>query len=199
SKHPVTAWIDSPDLLRARLQHWQGQNLVALDTEFIRERTYYPQLALVQLAIPGEVLLVDPLVPGMADALRPLLVDPAITKLMHSASEDLQALLRGAAAVPAPLFDTQVAAAMCGLGAGLSYQKLVQQVTGTELEKGETRSDWLRRPLSDSQLKYAADDVLHLHAVHDAVEARLRALGRLDWLRQDNERSVNNARNDVDD
>jgi ribonuclease D len=195
----VTLWIDTPDLLRARLQRWQGQTLVALDTEFIRERTYYPQLALVQLAIRDEALLIDPLVPGMADALRPLLLDPAIVKLMHSASEDLQALLRGASAVPAPLFDTQVAAAMCGLGAGLSYQKLVEQVTGTQLEKGETRSDWLRRPLSESQLKYAADDVLHLHEIHDVLSAKLQELGREDWLRQDNERSVNNARNDVDD
>lgn len=195
----MTLWIDTPDLLRARLQRWQGQTLIALDTEFIRERTYYPQLALVQLAIRDEVLLVDPLVPGMADALRPLLVDTAILKLMHSASEDLQALLRGAGAVPAPLFDTQVAAALGGFGAGLSYQKLVEQVTGTQLEKGETRSDWLRRPLSESQLKYAADDVLHLHEIHDVLSAKLAELGRLDWLRQDTERSVTNARNDVDD
>jgi len=191
--------IDTPDLLREHLQRWQGQTLVALDTEFIRERTYYPQLALVQLAIPGEVLLVDPLVPGMADALRPLLLDAGVVKLMHSASEDLQALLRGVGAVPAPLFDTQVAAAICGYGAGLSYQKLVEQVTGTQLEKGETRSDWLRRPLSESQLKYAADDVLHLHEIHDVLSAKLAELGRQDWLRQDNQRSVTNARNDADD
>ena len=195
----MTLWIDTPDLLRAQLQRWQGQALIALDTEFIRERTYYPQLALVQLAIRDEAVLVDPLAPGMADALRPLLVDPAVVKLMHSASEDLQALLRGAGAVPAPLFDTQVAAAMCGLGAGLSYQKLVEQVTGTQLEKGETRSDWLRRPLSASQLKYAADDVLHLHDIHDVLSAKLAELGREPWLRQDSERAINNARNDVDD
>jgi ribonuclease D len=195
----VADWIDTPDLLHSRLQRWQGQTPVALDTEFIRERTYYPQLALVQLATRNEVLLVDPLVAGMGDALRPLLLDPAVVKLMHSASEDLQALLRGAGAVPAPLFDTQVAAAMCGMGAGLSYQKLVEQVTGAQLEKGETRSDWMRRPLSDSQLKYAADDVLHLHEIYDALSAKLRELGREDWLRQDNERSVNNARNDADD
>ena len=195
----MTLWIDTPDLLRTRLQHWQGQTLVALDTEFIRESTYYPQLALVQLAIPGDVLLVDPRVAGMADALRPLLLDPAVTKLMHSVSEDLQALLRGAQAAPAPLFDTQVAAAMCGYGAGLSYQKLVEQVTGIQLEKGETRSDWLRRPLSQSQLHYAADDVLHLHEIHLALSGKLRELAREDWLVQDCERAVRNARNDVDD
>lgn len=195
----MTDWIDTPELLQTRLQQWRTQRSVALDTEFIRERTYYPQLALVQLATRDHVLLIDPVVPGMADALRPLLLDPAVVKVMHSASEDLQALLRGAGAVPGPLFDTQVAAAMCGMGAGLSYQKLVEQVTGAQLEKGETRSDWLRRPLSESQLKYAADDVLHLHEIHDFLQARLQQLGRAHWLRQDNERAVANARNDVDD
>jgi ribonuclease D len=191
--------IDQPELLAARLSAWKGQPLVAMDTEFIRERTYYPQLALVQLAIPGEVLLVDPVAPGIAPLLAAFLDDRATTKLMHSASEDLQALLRGCGVVPAPVFDTQVAAAMAGLGAGLSYLKLVEQVTGITLEKGETRSDWLRRPLSDSQLKYAADDVLHLHAVHAALEPKLRQLGRLDWLNADSERAIANARNDVDD
>lgn len=199
SKDAVSDWIDTPEALRARLQAWTGQTLVALDTEFIRERTYYPQLALVQLAVPGDVLLVDPTAPGVADALRPLLEDPAVTKLMHSASEDLQALLRGCGVVPAPLFDTQVAAAMVGLGAGLGYQKLVEQVTGVALEKGETRSDWLRRPLSESQLKYAADDVIYLHQAHALLDGKLRELGREEWLVADCERAVRNGRNDVDD
>ena len=192
-------WIDQPQLLAARLAAWQGQAVVAMDTEFIRERTYFPQLALVQLAVPGEVLLVDPLVPGMDAVLKPFLEDARVTKLMHSASEDLQALLRGCGAVPSPVFDTQVAAAMSGMGAGLSYLKLVEQVTGITLEKGETRSDWLRRPLSDSQLKYAADDVLHLHAVHAVLEPKLRALGRLDWLHADSARAIASARSDSDD
>lgn len=189
----LSDWIDNPQTLSERLARWSGQPLVALDTEFIRERTYYPQLALVQLAVPGDILLVDPLVPGMDAALRPLLVDPAVTKLMHSASEDLQALQRGCAALPAPLFDTQVAAALAGLGAGLGYQKLVEQVTGITLAKGETRSDWLRRPLSESQREYAADDVRHLHAVHALLDTRLAGLGRHAWLQADAERSLRNA------
>lgn len=189
----MSLWIDTPHALSERLAAWAGQPLVALDTEFIRERTYYPQLALVQLAVPGEILLVDPLVPGMDAALRPLLVDPAVTKLMHSASEDLQALQRGCAALPSPLFDTQVAAALVGLGAGLGYQKLVEQVTGITLAKGETRSDWLRRPLSDSQREYAADDVRHLHAVHALLDDRLAGLSRHAWLQADAERSLRGA------
>jgi ribonuclease D len=192
-------WIDSPQALRGRLQAWDGHPLVALDTEFIRERTFYPQLALVQLAIPGEVLLVDVLVPGMADALRPLLLDARTTKLMHSASEDLQALARGVGAVPEPLFDTQVAAAMAGYGAGLGYQKLVELVTGRQLAKGETRSDWLRRPLSESQLRYAAEDVVHLHEIHAVLAAKLRELDREAWAAQDAARAVRNARTDADD
>ena len=195
----MTHWIDDADTLAAQLDAWKDQALVAMDTEFIRERTYYPQLALVQLAVPGEVILVDPLAPGVAALLAGFLENPAITKLMHSASEDLQALSRGCGAVPSPVFDTQVAAALAGMGSGLSYLKLVEQVTGVTLEKGETRSDWLRRPLSDSQLKYAADDVLHLHAVHGVVEAKLRALGRLDWLQADSDRAIRNARLDSDD
>lgn len=172
---------------------------MALDTEFIRERTYYPHLALVQLAVPGEILLVDPLVDGMDAALRPLLADPGVTKLMHSASEDLQALLRGCQTLPAPLFDTQVAAALCGLGAGLGYQKLVEQVTGVQLAKGETRSDWLRRPLSESQQEYAADDVRHLHAVHAFLDAELTRLGRHAWRQEDSERALRNAADDGED
>ncbi len=189
----MSLWIDTPQALSERLDRWSGQPLVALDTEFIRERTYYPQLALVQLAIPGDILLVDPLVPGMDAALRPLLVDPTVTLLMHSASEDLQALQRGCAGLPTPLFDTQVAAALVGLGAGLGYQKLVEQVTGVALAKGETRSDWLRRPLSESQCEYAADDVRHLHAVHALLDGKLAELGRHDWLYADAGRALANA------
>lgn len=192
-------WIDTPEALAAKLAGWAGQPRVALDTEFIRERTFFPQLALVQLGIPGEILLVDPTVPGMDAALRPLLQDPAVTKLMHSASEDLQALQRGCGALPSPLFDTQVAAAMAGLGAGLGYQKLVEQVTGEVLDKGETRSDWLRRPLSEAQLHYAAEDVRHLHALHAHLQPLLEARGRMAWLQADAERALRNAASDRDE
>ena len=153
----------------------------------------------MQLSVPGEILLVDPLAPGIAAALAPLLGDRSIGKIMHSASEDLQAFARGVGTLPAPLFDTQVAAAMAGLGGGLGYQKLVEMVTGVALEKGETRSDWLRRPLSEAQLRYAAEDVAHLHELHDALEPKLRALGRLDWLQADGERALAGASVEGDD
>jgi ribonuclease D len=190
----MTEWIDSPDALRARLAHPPA--VIGLDTEFIRERTYWPQLALVQIALGGDdagddggrVLLVDPLVPGMCEALAPILVDASVLKVMHSASEDLVAFRHACGVLPRPMFDTQIAAALVGIGGGMGYQKLVQAITGVTLAKGETRSDWLRRPLSPSQLEYAADDVRHLHAMHRHLDDRLQAQDRGDWLQEECER-----------
>jgi len=194
----VHHWIAEPATLAEHLAHWTNLEVLALDTEFIRERTWWPQLALVQMAVPGhDVLLVDPTVPGIADVLRPLLDNPAIVKLMHSASEDVQALQRGCGALPAPLFDTQIAAALCGLGAALGYQKLCENQLGVVLAKSETRSDWLRRPLSDAQLSYAADDVLHLHALHTILRDKLRELGREAWLAEDCARLVATSGNET--
>ncbi|MDE2406837.1 MAG: ribonuclease D [Xanthomonadaceae bacterium] len=193
----MTHWIDTPDALRAHLQDLPPS--IGLDTEFIRERTYWPQLALVQIALADTdeaILLVDPRAPGMCEALAPLLTNPDVLKLMHSPSEDLVAFSHSCGVLPAPLFDTQAAAALCGLGAGLGYQKLVQTVTDINLSKGETRSDWLRRPLSSAQLDYAADDVRHLHTLHQALDAQLLHSGRGAWLAEDCARQLHNAAND---
>lgn len=190
-------WINDPASLRARLPSAPAR--VGLDTEFIRERTFWPQLALVQIAVERDdgidVLLVDPLAPGIAEALRPLLSDPDIIKVMHSASEDLVAFAHTCGAVPEPLFDTQIAAALAGVGGGMGYQRLVQEQLDIALPKGETRSDWLRRPLSPTQLEYAADDVEHLFALHDRLSARIAELDRADWLREDCARLVATAGN----
>ncbi|MBA2239532.1 MAG: ribonuclease D, partial [Lysobacter sp.] len=187
-------WISTPADLAAHFTTAPAR--IGFDTEFIRERTYWPQLALVQIATGDAVLLVDPLAPGMNEALAPILDNPAILKVMHSASEDLIAFKRACGTVPAPLFDTQVAAALAGVAAGIGYQKLVMETLGVALEKGETRSDWLRRPLSPSQLQYAADDVRHLFALHDALRGGLEALGRLAWCQEDCARMLANARAD---
>ncbi|AKC85477.1 ribonuclease D [Pseudoxanthomonas suwonensis] len=187
-------WIDQPAELLRRLE--EAPPRIGLDTEFIRERTYWPRLALVQMAVGDEILLVDPLVPGMPAALAAWLEAPGVLKVMHSASEDLIAFKCACGALPRPMFDTQIAAALDGIGAGLGYQKLVEQLAGVTLPKGETRSDWLRRPLSAAQLEYAADDVRHLAALHDATAAKLRDLGREDWLAEDVERLLANAARD---
>ena len=190
-------WIDTPDALHASLARLPA--VIGLDTEFIRERTYWPQLALVQVALgpaDDDILLVDPLVDGMREPLAALLAAPTVLKVMHSPSEDLVAFRHFCGVLPQPLFDTQLAAALCGLGAGLGYQKLVLAETGIALDKGETRSDWLRRPLSPSQLTYAADDVRHLHALHRDLQARLAGNGRAAWLEEDSARQLANAASD---
>lgn len=186
-------WVTDPTVLASRLA--TRPQRVGLDTEFIRERTFWPQLALVQLAIGEEILLLDPLAPGILDALRPLLLDQSIVKVMHSAGEDLVAFSHACNAAPTPLFDTQVAAALGGIAAGIGYQRLVADLLGVELAKGQTRSDWLKRPLSSAQLDYAADDVRHLDALHDALAARLDTLGRRDWFDEDCARLVTAAGN----
>ena len=187
-------WIDRPDDLRPWLARKPAR--VGLDTEFVRERTWWPILALVQIAIDDEVLLVDARAPGINEAIAELLRDESVLKIMHSPSEDLVAFGHDARALPAPLFDTQAAAALCGLGAGLGYQKLVQMELGVALEKGEQRSDWLRRPLSASQLEYAADDVRHLFALHDDLAGKLAANGHASWLAEDCARALRNATDD---
>ena len=184
----MTRWIASDAELSAALSA-PDAGPVALDTEFIREKTYYAQLALVQVAVGDSILLIDPLPLQGADALLRMLTAPAL-KVMHSPSEDLQALKRRYGVLPRPLFDTQVAAALLGLGAGLGYQALIEKLLGIRLEKGETRSDWLRRPLSESQLTYAADDVRHLAAAHAQLDLRLRERGRREWLDQECERQL---------
>ncbi|MCW5580456.1 MAG: ribonuclease D [Luteimonas sp.] len=196
-------WVADPTLLRQHLANAAPR--IALDTEFIRERTYWPQLALVQIALEGDdprsppILLLDMLAPGMPEALAPVLAEPSVGKIMHSAGEDLIALRRACGVVPEPLFDTQVAAALCGIGAGIGYQRLVQEQLGLAVDKGETRSDWMRRPLSPSQLAYAADDVRHLFALHDTLARRLHALDRSDWCAEDCSRLVAGARDDAGD
>ena len=191
-------WITDPAALDALIA--APPAVLALDTEFVRERTYWPQLALVQIAAgedDDDILLVDPLAPGMPAALARVLDDPRSLKLMHSAGEDLIALKYTCNALPQPLFDTQIAAALCGIGAGLGYQRLVQELLGVAVDKGETRSDWLRRPLSPSQLQYAADDVRHLAAAWRALRDRLEADGRTAWLEEDCARMLANAAQDA--
>ena len=197
-------WITDPAPLHALIAAAPAS--IGLDTEFVRERTYWPQLALVQIAagdaLPNDaasdrqILLVDPLLPDMAGALAQLLADTRILKIMHSASEDLIALKYFCNALPQPLFDTQIAAALCGAGAGLGYQRVLLELLDVSVDKGETRSDWLRRPLSASQLHYAADDVRHLHALHRTLCERLDAQQRMPWLEEDCARMLSNAAQD---
>lgn len=188
----MAAWIDRTDTLQEFNRH-PGQ-LVGLDTEFMRTDTFAPRLALIQIEIDGEVALIDPLAALDLAPLSTRLGDPRTVSIMHSASEDLDALSPLLPDSLGTLFDTQIAAAFCGLGAGLGYQKLVLAVCAVDLPKGETRSDWLQRPLSPQQLEYAAQDVIHLPVLHADLSARLETRGFTEWHAEDCARMLERAR-----
>ena len=163
---------------------------IALDTEFLRERTYLAELALVQIADRHALSLIDPLAGTDLSPLAALLTDPAVTKVVHAARQDLEVLMPLTGVPAAPVLDTQIAAALLGLAPQIGYADLVERVLGVELAKGGAggnlaRTDWTRRPLSDAQLEYAADDVRHLLDVADHVEAQLTTRGRLHWWLED--------------
>lgn len=173
-----------------------------MDTEFVRERTFWPQLALIQIGIPTAnpeaplTLLVDPLQPGILSEVHQLFLRSDVTAIVHSPSEDWVALRENVGALPARAFDTQQAAAMLGMGSGISYLKLVELTLDVALEKGEQRSDWLRRPLSESQQKYAADDVIYLLRAYDILSAQLAEKGFEAWFEQDMDYVLDHARTD---
>lgn len=179
------AWIDQPQLLHDWLEALPAQAIVGVDTEFMRRNTFYPQLALLQLGCEGRFALGDPLAMDLGDALQTSLGSDAVTTVMHSASEDLEALSPLLHDGPHTLFDTQIAAAFVGLGLGISYRALVIELAGVELDKGETRSDWLQRPLTASQRSYAALDVVYLQTIHEQLAARLHERGRSAWHAED--------------
>ncbi|MDX9867219.1 MAG: HRDC domain-containing protein [Kiritimatiellia bacterium] len=158
---------------------------VALDTEFFWERTFYPVLGLVQLATPDGCWLADVVRLGDLSALAPLIASPSVTKVLHDAPQDLAILARATGAVPRSVFDTRLAAGFAGLSATLSLQALLQAVLGVAIAKGETRSDWLRRPLSDNQIRYAAEDVLHLIPLRAALLERCAGKRARGWLDQE--------------
>ncbi|MDR2876583.1 MAG: ribonuclease D [Chromatiales bacterium] len=177
-------YVDTESELLALCRVFAEQPWIALDTEFVREETYFPRLCLLQLAVPGTVACVDPLVLSL-DPLLDVIYDRAITKVFHACHQDLETLFHLHGALPTPLFDTQIAAPLLGLPAQASYARLVEDVLGTHLEKAHTRTDWSRRPLSTEQLDYAADDARYLGPLYLHLRDRLSELGRLQWLEED--------------
>ena len=156
---------------------------VTVDTEFMRETTYYPKLCLIQMATPDEGLLVDPLAPGIdLNPFLDLMADERVIKVFHSARQDLEIVWNIGGIVPHPLFDTQVAAMVCGYGDSVSYEQLVNDLAKARVDKSSRFTDWSRRPLSEAQLAYALSDVTHLIQVYEALEAQLQANGRHGWL-----------------
>jgi ribonuclease D len=173
--------VTSPGQLDTAVFRLQGAQRLAIDTEFMRERTYSPQLCLLQVASDADCYLVDPLAGLELAPLFELLADRAKPKILHAARQDLEVMLNASGRVPGPVFDTQVAAALLGLPPQVGYADLVARRLGHSIDKGQTRTDWSRRPLSDAQLAYAADDVHHLLQLHSELSVALESSGRAHW------------------
>lgn len=186
-------WIDTADALSAVCKQLGTPSWLALDTEFMRERTYYPQLCLVQLATPELVACVDVLALPALDPLLALLNDAGVVKVLHSARQDLEMFFHLSGRVPAPLFDTQLAASFAGFPDQAGYATVVQALLGVTLEKSHTRADWTRRPLPAAVREYAADDVRYLRAIYPLLQQKLASQRRLDWLQAETTRLTDPA------
>jgi len=163
-----------------------GHDFVTVDTEFLRETTYYPKLCLIQMASADEVGLIDTLAPGLdLAAFYALMVNPAVTKVFHAARQDIEIIWNGAKIIPSPLFDSQVAAMVCGFGDQISYEALASSLAGARIDKSSRFTDWSRRPLSEAQIEYAASDVTHLRLVYEKLAAQLQKNNRTEWLRDE--------------
>ena len=172
---------DAP-ALRALCAELHDAPWVALDTEFVREDTYWAQLCLIQVATPARVACIDPLALDDLAPLLALLHDPQVTKVLHSASQDLEIFHHLDGRVPAPVFDTQLAAPLLGHGEQVGFSRLVADVLGVELDKSQSRTDWHERPLPAAAVEYAANDVRYLVPLYEALQAELERRGRLAWV-----------------
>jgi ribonuclease D len=178
-------YIDSNQKLAQFCSGLTTTDYCVIDTEFIRESTYYPELALIQIAAGDQLACIDPLAISEIAPLAELLVKDSLLKVFHSSSQDLEILYQKFGLLPTPVFDTQLAAAVLGYNHQISYADLVQQITGVTLEKKHTRANWMRRPLSQDELDYAMDDVRYLLAVYEALNEKLESTSRYGWMEKD--------------
>ncbi|WP_088331047.1 ribonuclease D [Lacimicrobium sp. SS2-24] len=174
--------IESPSQLAEYCRQAAQQPFIAVDTEFVRTRTLYPRLGLIQLYDGQQLSLVDPLAIGDLGALKELLLNDTVIKVLHACSEDLETFAAAMGVMPNRIFDTQVAAAMLNMGPSLGYAKLVEELSGVTLDKGESRTDWIARPLSSQQLHYAANDVLYLYDLYPQLAQRIEEQGKTGWV-----------------
>ena len=180
--HLITTTSD----LAAVCTRMAAHPFVTVDTEFLRETTYYPLLCVAQMASPEEAVVVDALAPDIDLApLLALMADDRVMKVFHAARQDIEIVWHRAKLIPHPIFDTQVAAMVLGYGNSISYDQLVQRITGDTLDKSHRFTDWTRRPLSEAQLSYAVSDVTHLRDVYLALIDDLARRGRADWVQDE--------------
>ena len=178
--------VTSTSDLAAVCQRLVSAEFITVDTEFMREQTFWPELCLVQIASDAVEAIVDPLAAGIdLGPLYELMAEPGVTKVFHAARQDIEIMYSKAGLVPEPIFDTQVAASVCGYGDSVSYVNLVKDITGHDIDKSSRFTDWSRRPLSDNQLVYALGDVTHLRPVYRHLKAKLDATGRTSWLAEE--------------
>lgn len=172
--------------LAAACERLAAHPFVTVDTEFLRETTYYPKLCLIQLASPDEAVLVDPLAPGIDLApFFALMSNEAVVKVFHAARQDLEIVWLLGRVLPVPLFDTQVAAMVCGYGDSVGYEQLANDLAKARIDKSSRFTDWSRRPLNEAQLVYAEADVTHLRDIYLALKADLDASGRESWVAEE--------------
>ena len=174
--------------LAAVCKRFAAFDTVTVDTEFMRETTYWPKLCVVQLASPEEAVIIDAMTPEIdLDPFFKLMADEKVMKVFHAARQDIEIVYHRGGLIPHPVFDTQVAAMVCGFGDSISYDQLVNRLTGARLDKSSRFTDWSRRPLSERQIEYALADVTHLRDVYQALAARLAEQQRTDWVREEME------------
>lgn len=178
-------YIDTQDAFEACCQQFQNSRFLCIDTEFHRETTYYPELALIQLGNDQHSVCIDPLPLKDFEPLLRLFRNPDIIKVFHAAGQDLEIFHHDFNCLPDPIFDTQIAATLLGYGEQIGYAALVKTCLDVDLDKSQTRTDWMKRPLSDKQLEYAVNDVRYLAQLFPDMEQKLQQLGRLDWLSED--------------
>src|SRR5215469_5832884 len=175
--------ITTTEALAAVCARMEKHAYVTVDTEFLRETTYYPLLCVAQMASPKEAVVIDALAPGIDLApFFELMADEKVMKVFHAARQDIEIVWHRARLIPHPIYDTQVAAMVLGYGDSISYEQLVQRITGDTLDKSHRFTDWTRRPLSEPQLRYAISDVTHLRQLYFKLATDLDRRGRNDWM-----------------
>lgn len=182
---PKPIWITTDSDLAKYCQIWQEQDFIALDTEFMRTSTFYPKPGLVQVADANACYLVDPLTVSDWSSFAELLDNQRVVKVFHACSEDLEVCHRLSGTTPAPVADTQIGAALGSLGGIMGFQRLVKAVLDLDIDKGETRSDWLQRPLRPQQVEYAVADVFYLYQCYERLMVLLTDMERLSWWQED--------------
>ncbi len=178
--------IESSDAMDALISELENEKIIAVDTEFFRETTYYPQLALVQIATDSIVACIDPLAFDAKPALQKILLDKNLIKIFHSCSQDMEVLFYYLGEAPTAIYDTQIANALLTEHQQIGYASLVENELGVQLDKSQTRTNWLQRPLTAAQIHYAGDDVFYLYQLQQVLDEKLDDLGRKAWFDEEN-------------